>query len=156
MQNLSLHHSTGTALSECTTSALKIQVSLLENKCKENMSTSTGSSAHGVDFIGNMPVNLSRKSLTSTIQRRSYFVTEKTDGVRYLLYIVKDAGTGQSKALLQDRKGALYSMPASESIGNAIGSGTVLGMFMPPPLACIDSIVEYRNYTHAASPLASI
>jgi hypothetical protein len=36
-----------------------------------------------------MPVNMNRKSLLS-IQQNPYFITEKSDGTRYLLYVIKD------------------------------------------------------------------
>ena len=44
--------------------------------------------ADGVGFVGSMPVSMSRRALQSVQRSDSYFVTEKSDGTRFLLYIV--------------------------------------------------------------------
>ncbi len=77
------------------------------------------------EFVGAMPVNLTRKNL-NIVMRNSYFVTEKTDGVRYLLYAVPDPITGNPVAVVVDRKGSIFSIPGSAAIGQALGVGTVL------------------------------
>jgi len=78
-----------------------------------------------IDFIGSMPVNLTRKNL-NVVLRRNYFVTEKTDGIRYLLYVVADPATKGPVAVLMDRKGAVFKIPGSAAVGEALGIGTVL------------------------------
>lgn len=45
------------------------------------------------DFLGSMPLNISRRNLLR-LQREDYFVTEKSDGVRYLMYVVCSGGPG--------------------------------------------------------------
>lgn len=40
------------------------------------------------DFFGSMPVNLLRKDL-ETISKNEYYISDKTDGIRYLLFIYK-------------------------------------------------------------------
>ncbi len=77
------------------------------------------------EFIGSMPVNLTRKNL-NVVMRRTYLVTEKTDGVRYLLYVVTDPSTRSPVAVLLDRKGTVFRVPGSAVIGQALGLGTVL------------------------------
>jgi len=78
-----------------------------------------------MDFIGSMPVNLTRKNL-NVVLRKNYYVTEKTDGIRYLLYVVADPATKGPVAVLMDRKGAIFKIPGSAAVGEALGIGTVL------------------------------
>ena len=40
-------------------------------------------------FPGSQPVSLTRKKLNQLLRVRSYFVCEKSDGVRYMLYAHK-------------------------------------------------------------------
>jgi len=82
-------------------------------------------SSKNMDFIGSMPVNLTRKNL-NVVLRKNYFVTEKTDGIRYLLYVVADPVTKGPVAVLMDRKGAVFKIPGSAAVGEALGVGTVL------------------------------
>jgi len=78
------------------------------------------------NFVGSMPVNLTRKNL-GIVTRQSYYCTEKTDGIRYLLYVIPDIIDNNSLiAVLVDRKGTLYRMPGSSVIGKALEYGTVL------------------------------
>jgi hypothetical protein len=102
-----------------------------------------------LDFIGSMPLNLNRKSL-GTIQHENYFIAEKTDGIRYLLYVVDWNATDyfdtsepngseqhfkrirnserepKPTAILLDRSKKMYYLHHTETIGSALGLGTVL------------------------------
>ena len=53
-----------------------------------------------------MPVNLSKQNLT-LVHQKNYFMTEKSDGVRYFLYVVNETTAGQCHpdpvAVLVDR-----------------------------------------------------
>ena len=46
--------------------------------------------------------------------------TEKTDGTRYLLYIVEDPAGGSAMAVFQDRNGMAYQVPGGDIIGGAL------------------------------------
>ena len=48
------------------------------------------------DFLGSMPLNISRRNLLR-LQREDYFVTEKSDGVRYLMYVLPGTPSGTRK-----------------------------------------------------------
>jgi hypothetical protein len=74
-------------------------------------------------FLGAQPVNLNRRSLNA-IGSADYFVTEKSDGVRYLLYVVMEAG--EPLAVLVDRSMVMFRMPGANVIGRCLGVGTVL------------------------------
>lgn len=84
-------------------------------------------------FVGTMPVSLSRRSLLP-LQRSAYFIAEKTDGVRYLLYVIEDPGhanTGggnnnEPLAVLIDRKGAVFNIKGGRTIGAALGKHSVV------------------------------
>lgn len=79
------------------------------------------------DFIGCMPVNLTRHNLIELQQPASgYFVTEKSDGVRYLLYVIPDIHSSSSIALLVDRSTTMYRFRECELVGRVLGAGTVL------------------------------
>lgn len=82
------------------------------------------------DFIGCMPVNLTRHNLIDLQQPASgYFVTEKSDGVRYLLYVIPDthSSTVDSPiAVLIDRSTTMYRFRECELVGRVLGAGTVL------------------------------
>lgn len=82
------------------------------------------------DFLGAMPVNLTRQNLLE-VQSGDYFVTEKSDGVRYLLYTVQESsGKGSSgsgvTAVLVDRAKAVYKFRGCRAVGRALGPGCVL------------------------------
>lgn len=85
------------------------------------------------EFIGSMPCNMSRRSLQHVLQNE-YFVTEKSDGVRYLLYIVNDsaagiASTGRSSgatAVFMNRSKEVYRVPGGHQMGKIFKVGTVL------------------------------
>eukprot|EP01039_Chlorochromonas_danica_P002294 gene2294-2513_t len=80
-----------------------------------------------MDFVGSMPVNLFRKNLTIVLET-DYFLTEKTDGTRYLLYSMpaSDLGPRQSLAVMFDRARTAFTFPGSELLPRAIGEGTLL------------------------------
>jgi hypothetical protein len=81
------------------------------------------------DFLGAMPVNLTRQNLLE-VQSSDYFVTEKSDGVRYLLYTVPESARGGSgsgvTAVLVDRSKAVFKFRGCEAVGRALGPGCVL------------------------------
>jgi len=78
------------------------------------------------DFPGTMPIGFSRKSIEK-VQRESYMVSEKTDGIRYLLTCVASPEAGKPPvAVLLDRKFKAWTMEGMEEIGAALGVGTVL------------------------------
>ena len=60
----------------------------------------TSSTDNMKKFIGCMPVSFQRHNF-DTVQTGDYYVSEKTDGVRYLLAFVEDRG--ERKAVLLDR-----------------------------------------------------
>lgn len=87
-------------------------------------------SSSSTEFLGSMPVNLTRRSFNS-LRQKNYFVTEKSDGLRYLLFVVNGAAEGSSEqprpiAVLMDRSGELVLMQGAEIIGQSLGVGSVL------------------------------
>lgn len=84
----------------------------------------------GFDFLGSMPVNLTRRNF-SFVRQNNYFITEKSDGLRYLLFVVNGGAEGshdrpEPVAVLMDRSGAIVFMEGAAKIGAALGVGTVL------------------------------
>ena len=55
------------------------------------------------DFLGSMPLNISRRNLLR-LQREDYFVTEKSDGVRYLMYVLPGTPSGTRKRRMRGRR----------------------------------------------------
>jgi len=66
-----------------------------------------------LDFPGSMPVNLSRRHI-ATIQSKPYFVSEKTDGIRYMLFVKKSEGV-----FLIDRKFDFHFVSGFSSLEDA-------------------------------------
>ena len=80
-----------------------------------------------------MPINLTRRNLLQ-VQRNPYFLAEKSDGVRYLLYVVSagaahgggaaGAGAaveaGQPVALLVNRSCSVFALQGAAAIGAAL------------------------------------
>jgi mRNA capping enzyme, catalytic domain len=104
------------------------------------LSASSGhsSSASGSEgFPGAMPINMCRRHI-GEVQRGDYFISEKTDGVRYLLVTVAETaagGSGSSSAasapgavacVLVDRKMNCFEVDGSPLLGQLLGAGTVL------------------------------
>lgn len=96
----------------------------------------SGSGRTGLDFMGCMPLNISRRNM-KTLQQNKYFVTEKSDGVRYLLFVLPAAsvpsvaasagvGVDGAVAVLMDRSPKLYLPVGAADIGSALGIGTVV------------------------------
>jgi hypothetical protein len=118
------------------------------------------SSSRGVsvpDFLGSMPINLYRRSYMNYVvdpisnkiaanepvpsqpvssgvlsDQDTYFIAEKSDGVRYLLYTVSVPAnppqfpTTRVIAVLMDRSRTLFQFVGSEILGQALGAGHVL------------------------------
>lgn len=83
-----------------------------------------------LDYIGAMPINLTRRNFAS-VRKNNYFLTEKSDGLRYLLFVVNGAEEKSRDpphpiAVLMDRSGELILMQGAGVIGRALGVGTVL------------------------------
>ena len=79
------------------------------------------------EFPGSMPVNLTRQNLQE-VQSSDYFITEKSDGVRFLLYVVPEAQskTGEAVAVLVDRSKTIFKFRGCEAVGRALGLGCIL------------------------------
>ena len=112
----------------------RAQVQRLTDLLKSGASTSlhenTSSkytSAKGLEFVGSKPVNLLHKNI-AMIRRKDYFATEKSDGTRYLLYVVEDSlAEGRPPvAVLMDQSRTLVKMRGGHEIGRALRVGTVL------------------------------
>ena len=98
-----------------------------------------GNNSQSDGFLGSLPINMTRRNLLH-VQRSTYHLTEKSDGVRYLLYVVDDnavktktaktatdATTGVAPvAVMQDRGKAAYRVSGGRALGEALGHGTVL------------------------------
>ena len=75
-------------------------------------------------FVGSMPFSMSRRNL-EVVCKNSYYVTEKTDGVRFLLYVVQ--GPNRKKvAVLYERSKKVKMMKGAELIAEKLGENTVL------------------------------
>lgn len=94
-------------------------------KLNARIIASTSNSYSADDFLGSMPLNMSRRNLLR-LQREEYFVTEKSDGVRYLMYIVPSISSGAATAVFVDRAGSLFRPPGAEAIAAGLKTGTVL------------------------------
>ena len=102
-----------------------------------------GNPSQSDSFLGSLPINMTRRNLLR-VQRCGYFLTEKSDGVRYLLYVVDDnavktkvgarvlapaAAEGLAVApvaVMQDRGRTAYRVAGARALGQALGHGTVL------------------------------
>lgn len=81
--------------------------------------------ANHLEFLGSMPINLYRSSL-DRVQSMDYFVTEKSDGVRYLLYIIPLGPDNVPEAIFMDRSKTFFTLPCSKVLGKLLKSGTIL------------------------------
>ena len=80
------------------------------------------------DFLGSMPVNLTRQNLIE-VQKTDYFITEKSDGIRYLLYVIpppRSTDPADGIAVLVDRSRTIFKFRGCETVGKALGVGTIL------------------------------
>lgn len=75
-------------------------------------------------FIGSMPINLVRQEL-AVLRRDRYFVTEKSDGLRFLLVVIEDEKAGPV-ALLVNRSMVMFEFVGCQFIGAVLGPRTVL------------------------------
>jgi hypothetical protein len=78
--------------------------------------------------LGSLPINLYRKSLEQVL-RNDYFVTEKTDGIRYLMYTasVPDSSNNYaSTSLLLNRDRSMSTFSNAKSIAMALGDNCIL------------------------------
>jgi len=71
-----------------------------------------------VEFPGAQPVTMSRRNL-SDLKEKDYYVCEKSDGIRALLYVVEIKG--KSYVFLMDRKGTFIRVPKRLSAGAGCG-----------------------------------
>ncbi|KAI0128697.1 mRNA capping enzyme, catalytic domain-containing protein [Xylariales sp. AK1849] len=79
---------------------IKAQGDLLHNLQRE-VATLLGRDQ--ASFPGAQPVSFTRSHLVSELPRQDYYVCEKSDGVRYLLYLTDDGNGGEAHYLI-DRK----------------------------------------------------
>ena len=110
---------------EIVTDECKQEIMRITELIKSRSETPSVHPSKGIEFVGCKPVNLLHKNLSS-IRRKEYFVTEKSDGTRYLLYVVEDIQTRQPVAVLLDQSKVVHRMRGAHHIGSALGVGTVL------------------------------
>lgn len=80
-------------------------------------------SSNPSSFPGSLPYNMSRRSLSLLIDNE-YYLTEKSDGIRYLLYVV--ATSHGPEAIFVDRSGSIYRAPGSKRLGYYLGVNTIV------------------------------
>lgn len=122
---------------------LSIQKSISESNEMIQGGTSNNNRTGKIDFLGSMPVNMSRQNLANSVCSldKDYFITEKSDGVRYLMYVVNavdgsgagargGGGVGGASttpiAVLFNRSKEIFEFRGSVALGAALGWGTVL------------------------------
>lgn len=87
---------------------------------------SNRNSNQSMEFLGSMPINLFRSSLNIVLQSE-YYVTEKTDGIRYLLYVLENPQQpDRHLAVFMDRSKTLFTFQLTEIIGNLLPKNTLL------------------------------
>lgn len=81
----------------------------------------------GSSFPGAQPVNMCKRNVPD-VQRGSYFVAEKTDGVRYLMMVVPaPAGSpGGDTCVLVDRSMNAFRVSGGGFLAGVLGRGTIL------------------------------
>lgn len=80
----------------------------------------------GSSFPGAQPVNMCKRNVPD-VQRGSYFIAEKTDGVRYLMMTVPGpAGSPGETCVLVDRSMNVFQVTGGGFLAGILGSGTIL------------------------------
>lgn len=82
-----------------------------------------GWQGRGSSFPGAQPVNMCKRNVAD-VQRGSYFVAEKTDGVRYLMVVV--SGLAGGTCVLVDRSMNVFQVAGGAFLAELLGVGTVL------------------------------
>lgn len=82
--------------------------------------------ANNLEFLGSMPINLYRRSFVNNVLEGDYYLTEKSDGVRYLLFTLPGGRPGTTTAVLLDRARAIHRFEGSDLLGDILGPGHVL------------------------------
>jgi hypothetical protein len=77
------------------------------------------------EFLGSMPVNLSRQNLVS-VTHTKYYLTEKSDGIRYLMYVIHDPTANKPVAVLVNRSKKAFRFRGSFEIGSFLPVGSIL------------------------------
>lgn len=77
----------------------------------------------GSSFPGAQPVNMCKRNVPD-VQRGSYFIAEKTDGVRYLMMAVP--GPAGETCVLVDRSMNVFQVNGGGFLAACLGSGTIL------------------------------
>lgn len=80
-------------------------------------------SGKGSNFPGAQPVNMCKRTVAD-VQRNSYYVAEKTDGVRYLMISV--LGSAGATCVLVDRSENVFKVDGGAFLAEVLGTGTVL------------------------------
>ncbi len=118
---MNLREETAGALTAVKDSAL---VSEGHRACLRAFDAADSSNGGNDSFPGTMPVGFSKRHV-SKVQSEQYWVSEKTDGVRFFLVVVKAEG-GELRALLFNRKFEAFTMDGMAELGKALGEGTLL------------------------------
>ena len=77
-----------------------------------------GYSSKSFEFIGSMPVNLLRRNI-QLLYTNDYYMTEKSDGVRYLLYTI-ETREGGTTAVLVDRALTISVIAGGDILGECV------------------------------------
>ncbi len=115
----------------------RINDRLLANPVFPNSSSSSSSSTVRT-FIGPQPLPLGKRLLLASVKTMPYYITEKSDGLRSMLYVVSESSHTSSPssssshdavAVLVNRGRdniKLFRVPGGHNIGQALKVGTVL------------------------------
>ncbi len=79
-----------------------------------------------LSYLGSTPLNLNRQSFAH-LKSIKYYYTEKSDGLRNLLYVIPDRNNRPIGVLMSRAKESrLFSLPGDFIIGEAFGLNTIL------------------------------